>query len=135
MSAEHEAGHDAMQSAGGTPLLKAVSPRLPVREIARSLGFYVEGLGFAIGWQWGTPPSHASVFRDALSFDLIRVPAGREGTAMLYVEVTEVDALHAQFAGRAITCGAPVDRDYGMRDFEVVDPDGNRIAFGQSLHG
>lgn len=29
----------------------------------------------------------------------------------------------------------PADRPYGMRDFEVVDPSGNRIAFEEPTAG
>lgn len=115
-----------------SPRLTGISPRVPVRDVERALAFYVDQLGLRIGWQWGAPVSHSNVFRDAISLDLIRVPAGREGTAMLYVEAAEVEALHAEFARRGLTVAPPADRDYGMRDFEVVDPDGNRIAFGQA---
>ena len=50
-----------------------------------------------------------------------------------YVYVDDVAALHEEFVGS----GAEVTEvrhpeHYGCDDFDVTDPDGNRIAFGQS---
>jgi catechol 2,3-dioxygenase-like lactoylglutathione lyase family enzyme len=116
-----------------TPKFEAVSPRLPVRNVEELLDFYVHGLGFELGWKWGDPATHASVCRNEVSFDLISVPAGRQGTAMAYVQVSGVDAYHAELSARSVQASAVENRAYGMRDFEVVDPCGNRIAFGQPL--
>jgi catechol 2,3-dioxygenase-like lactoylglutathione lyase family enzyme len=113
------------------PRLEAVTPRLPVQDVDELLTFYVEGLGFKLGWKWGEPTTHASVCRNEVSFDLISVPAERQGTAMAYVQVKGIDAYHAELTKRNVKVGAVDNRPYGMRDFEVVDPCGNRIAFGQ----
>jgi uncharacterized glyoxalase superfamily protein PhnB len=45
--------------------------------------------------------------------------------------VTDVDALYAELR----SCGArilvePKNYPYGMRDFEITDPDGNQLSFG-----
>jgi uncharacterized glyoxalase superfamily protein PhnB len=77
--------------------------------------------------------THANVCRNDVSFDLISVPAGRQGTAMAYVQVSGIDAYHAELSARGVQVSAVDNRPYGMRDFEVVDPCGNRIAFGQPL--
>jgi uncharacterized glyoxalase superfamily protein PhnB len=48
--------------------------------------------------------------------------------------VTDVDALHAEFAERqASIVNAPDDRVYGMRDFDVRDLDGNQLTFGMQV--
>jgi uncharacterized glyoxalase superfamily protein PhnB len=45
--------------------------------------------------------------------------------------VADVDALHADLQRRgARVLKAPKDNDYGLRDFDVADPDGNMIFFG-----
>jgi len=110
---------------------EAVTPRLPVRDVEKALGFYVDKLGFRLGWKWGNPLTHANVCRDAVSLDLIAAPAERCGTAMAYVQLSGVDAYFSELKGRNVDSSEPSDRPYGMRDFEVVDPNGNRIAFGQ----
>lgn len=113
------------------PRFEAVTPRLPVESVEEALGFYRERLGFDLGWKWGEPVTHASVCRDSISFDLISVPAGRSGTAMAYVQVSGVDAYYSELKARGVAVSELGDRDYGMRDFEVIDPSGNRLAFGE----
>jgi len=115
------------------PSFEAVSPRLPVDDVERLLAFYVDSLGFELGWKWGVPPTHASVCRGSVSFDLIRVRPEFQGTAMAYVQVVGIDAYHAELTAKNVRVSPVADRPYGMRDFEVVDPSGNRIAFGQPL--
>lgn len=116
-----------------SPRFEAVTPRLPVHDVEKLLQFYIDRLGFDLGWKWGQPTTHANVCRDNVSFDLILVPLARQGTAMAYVQITGVDAYHAELVARNVGVSAVEDRPYGMRDFEVVDPCGNRIAFGQHL--
>ena len=115
------------------PRFEAVTPRLPVQNVEELLAFYVDGLGFELGWKWGKPVTHANVCRNEVSFDLISVPLGRQGTAMAYVQMHGVDTYHAELRGRGVKVSEVDNRPYGMRDFEVVDPCGNRIAFGQPL--
>lgn len=113
--------------------LEAITPRIPVGDIDAALAFYLDKMGFSLGWQWGTPRTHANVCRDAISLDLIRVPAGKQGTAMAYVGVANIDSYYAELKQRGIEASAIGNRDYGMRDFEVIDPDGNRLAFGEPV--
>lgn len=116
-----------------TPRFEAVTPRFPVGDIEKTLAFYVEQLGFHVGWKWGSPPTHANVCRGNVSLDLIQVPDGHQGTAMAYIQMSGVDAYFAELSLKSVAATAVDNRPYGMRDFEVVDPSGNRIAFGQPL--
>ena len=52
-----------------------------------------------------------------------------------YIYVTDVAALHAAFQGVDIPELPDIRRDnqYGCDDFDVVDPDGHRICFGQDM--
>ena len=52
---------------------------------------------------------------------------------MAYIRLSDVDAYHLELKGRNLAVSEPQDRPYGMRDFEVVDPDGNRLAFGERI--
>lgn len=122
-----------MQISGAAiPRFESVTPRLPVHSIEDLLPFYLEQLGFQLGWKWGTPLSHANVCRDAVSLDLIAVPVA-QGTAMAYIQIKGVDVYYKELRTRYVNVGGLGDRPYGMRDFEVVDPAGNRLAFGEPL--
>ena len=48
-----------------------------------------------------------------------------------YIWVGDVDVLAQELKGRgARIIEGPVDRDYGMREIVIQDPDGFRLAFG-----
>jgi uncharacterized glyoxalase superfamily protein PhnB len=49
------------------------------------------------------------------------------------VTVTDADGLFAEFqaAGARVT-RAIENSSYGMRDFNIADPDGNTLGFGQA---
>jgi len=119
------------KQASQNPRFEAVTPRLPVADVEKALSFYIDQLGFELGWKWGDPITHGNVCRDSISLDLISIPQGRRGTAMVYIQLSGVDAYFSELKARSLDLSAPEDRPYGMRDFEVVDPDGNRLAFGE----
>jgi hypothetical protein len=49
-----------------------------------------------------------------------------------YLEVSDPDALAAEFASRGVLFSAPLaDRDDGLRGFEVRDLDGYGLFFGR----
>jgi uncharacterized glyoxalase superfamily protein PhnB len=59
---------------------------------------------------------------------------GQPGTGSIYIFCNEVDAYFAHI----VRCGAvvadePKNYDYGLRDFIVRDPDGNRLAFAAPI--
>jgi catechol 2,3-dioxygenase-like lactoylglutathione lyase family enzyme len=114
-----------------TPKFEAITPRLPVSDVERALAFYVNQLGFTLGWKWGNPLTHANACRDSIAVDLIASPVERAGTAMAYIQMRGVDAYFEILKGRHVKLTELGDRPYGMRDFEVVDPFGNRVAFGE----
>ena len=48
----------------------------------------------------------------------------------------DVDAVHAEMAARgAQILKPPQNYDYGMRDFDLVDLDGNYLTFGTGTAG
>jgi catechol 2,3-dioxygenase-like lactoylglutathione lyase family enzyme len=116
-----------------TPKFEAITPRLPVSDVEKSLAFYIDRLGFTLGWKWGNPLTHANACRDSIAVDLIASSAGRVGTAMAYIQIRGIDAYFAELKARNLELSDLGNRPYGMRDFEVVDPFGNRLAFGEPL--
>ena len=58
----------------------------------------------------------------------------RGGGIDVRVMVADVDAHHDRMAARDVEIVHPIgDRDYGMRDFIIRDPDGYRLRFGTNL--
>ncbi len=54
----------------------------------------------------------------------------RAGLGWLYVGLPDVDALHARAKAAGADVTDLVDQDYGSRDFQATDPEGNRWSFG-----
>ena len=57
--------------------------------------------------------------------------AGYPAMAASACSLGDVDAVYAELAARgARIVKPPQDYDYGMRDFDLIDLDGNQLTFG-----
>jgi len=112
-------------------------PTLPSRSLPATLAFYAR-LGFS-GRVLGAGDAYAVLTRDSLELHFFAHPTLRppESHAGCYIRVASVDALYHAFAAAALpVAGIPrmdtlADKPWGMREFAVVDPDGNLLRIGQ----
>lgn len=59
---------------------------------------------------------------------------GEFGPGTAYIHVEGVDALYAEFVGRKVAIHRPLEvTEYRMKDFDLYDPDGNRLCFGETV--
>jgi len=121
-----------------TVTFEAIAPVLNVnsRTMKPTLDLLTEKLGFEIDTVLGEQPKFAMLKKDELTVMLFcrtSIPWPQKGWAT-YIWVSNVDALHADLLSRdaPIKVG-PHDRDYGVRELEVLTPDGRQIVFGQQL--
>jgi uncharacterized glyoxalase superfamily protein PhnB len=108
---------------------------LTVRDIAASIAYFRDALGFAVAFEYGEPTFYAGLCRDEVELHLIAANQTKRqpGHGAITIFVEDVDALHAELVARnAKVVKPPQDYDYGMRDFDVVDLDGNQIFFGMA---
>ena len=117
-------------------------PYVWVADVEKAIPYYRDVLGFDIefthGWEWkGEKYGLALVARDEVTLHLRVCECGdyrHTGTAFYQVEVEGVDALHKEYAkGDAIIRFEPATQDWGVRDFQIDDPEGNRIYFYENL--
>ncbi|WP_050531221.1 VOC family protein [Pseudaestuariivita atlantica] len=111
-------------------------PVLQVTDVAASVAFYGR-LGFASHGAWGDPPGFSIVQRGDVTLGLDRAQDGEVACNQwwaAYIYVDDAEALRAEFVEHGLD---PTDMHrpdhYGCIDFDMIDPDGQRIAFGQSL--
>lgn len=118
------------------------APILPSRDLQRTLAFYAR-LGFES--RGAAPETHGYVVlaRGTVELHFYDAPGVDPLTtdAMCYVRVRDADALHAEWERVGVepdpSTGsrlvAPVDTDYGLREFALVDPSGNLVRVGSPL--
>ena len=110
--------------------LRSVAPILQVADLPRAIDFYTRTMGFELGWTFGTPAFIAGVRRDNVELNLRLEP--RPVPSRAYIQVNGIDAYSKGISAAGARMIHPLeDRDYGMRDCTVADPDGNAIAIGE----
>ena len=105
---------------------------LGVRDVARSVAFYGQHLGFEVLSTIGD--DFALLGRDDVTIALVlaATPAVA-GFATCYVYVSDVDAVHRACERDNVTItNALTTHPWGNRDFVIRDPDGHQIAIGES---
>lgn len=109
---------------------ECLSPILCVKNVPDSIEYYVEKLGFKKAWDWGDPPTFASVSRGEINLFFCQGGQGKPGT-WISIFVDNVDALHEEYqASGAIIRQPPTNFSWGMREMNVEDLDGHRLRMG-----
>ncbi|WP_018266808.1 VOC family protein [Methylosinus sp. LW4] len=121
------------------PTLSTWAFVLAVPDLDASAGYFRDVLGFELLWPEAT--DWRLVQRDNVRVMLGHCPTDAPPTTLGshnlfgYVNVNDIDALHAEIAARGALCTPPADRPYGMREIVVTTIDGHRILFGQAIGG
>ena len=116
--------------------LESAIPVLRVADYPRARAFWMDILAFDLREEGGDPPRFgifakeaARVFVDAWhGADAEPSPGWRA-----YFHTDDVDALARELAAKGYAAEGPRNAVYGMRELVVVDPDGNRLCFGQDI--
>lgn len=116
---------------------KTLSPILPVADMERSIRFYAEVLGFETVMQ---SAAYSIVACEGASLHLTlaaddSVLEATRGHMSVYLEVGEIGPLWSHVAGfkDRYKIRDLFDREYGMREFHIIDPDGCLIFVGQPI--
>jgi catechol 2,3-dioxygenase-like lactoylglutathione lyase family enzyme len=116
---------------------KTLSPIIPVADLQRSIRFYIEVLGFDTTVQ---SDSYSVLVRGGASLHLTRaenqsVLDATGGHMSIYLEVEEIESLwtHVSRFKDRYRIRDLFDREYGMREFHICDPDDCLIFVGQRI--
>lgn len=115
-----------------------ITPFMHVEDLGQALAIGV--LGFDVPY---SEAGYAYVEREGCGIRILQndpVDGGLPGNRRFryYIDVRDVDALHAELGPRLETLPAghvhgPADKPYRQRELLVRAPDGNLIAFGQAI--
>jgi catechol 2,3-dioxygenase-like lactoylglutathione lyase family enzyme len=112
-------------------MLKTAIPILAFLDAQETIDFYSDKLGFKLISQWDGYLifSKDEIFVHLWETDDEEIPK----STGCYIKVTEVDALFSSYdaAGIIHPNGRLADTPWGMRQFSVLDNNGNIIHFGQ----
>lgn len=113
--------------------MDVLSSRVLIRpaDLERSRRFYGDDLGLPIYREFGEGPSRGTVFFTGGGF--LEVAGGSNepasGGVQLWLQVRDVEAVHAALVDRGVTILRPPQREpWGLIEMWIADPDGLRIA-------
>lgn len=107
-------------------LVRAV-PVLRTPDLRGSIRFWSTA-GFSVNQYGG---DFASAHRDLVELHLVETSGRDRGEA--YLHARGVDELYDAWTAAALPASEPRDEPWEMREFNLVDPGGNRLRIGQNL--
>ena len=112
-----------------------IAATIPVSEIGRALGFYVDILGFSKTFENGSPVGFVILKMDSAELHLTVSKTHRATDRnVAHMLVSDATKLHDHLVAHGVRIIKGLrDADYGLRGFVFADPDGNRIDVGQRL--
>ena len=127
----------------------SIEPFIRCSQIHKSLTFYTELLDFKIRQAPDPEPGsfmsmYALLEREGHFLHVSQHAGDGVFGNVIFIRVKNIDFLYQQFienglkvddAGEnAVISMQPVQQTWGMKEFSVRDPDGNRITFGHSIN-
>ena len=118
------------------PQFFQAEPVLMVKDLAASVAFYRDKLGFHVDFQYGDPPFHAGVSRGEwtgtmTAIQLTQVPPERAITPSAYLHIfvdTQLETLYKTYQANGVEIVAePTTKPWGLREFIVCDLDGHQL--------
>jgi Lactoylglutathione lyase and related lyases len=124
--------------------IRGMAPLLEVYDMAASLHFYCNLLGFEIVMTAGPEPDYHWVWLSSAGTEIMlntmyepgeRPPspevarAKHHGDTTLYFGCANVDEAVTYMRGKGVTIDALHTTSYGMRQLHLTDPDGYRLCF------
>lgn len=113
----------------------AAVPEIPVSDLDAALEYYASRLGFTIDWGneggggiAGLSKGNCRLFLTDAAF---RAQYGNRSPVVTWLNLDsreEVDALYETWRGNQVNViSPPEDKPWGLHEFTVADPDGNRL--------
>ena len=114
---------------------KKISPMLAAANMEETLAFYRDVLGFSATMK---SPEYSIVERDGQTIHFMKAASEEvmrcvRGHTEIYVEVSGIDSLweHVKAYKNRYKIRGLFDRDYGMTEFHIEDPNGCLVFVGE----
>jgi catechol 2,3-dioxygenase-like lactoylglutathione lyase family enzyme len=113
-------------------LLK-VSPRLPIRDLARTIEFYTSVLDFETSGSWpADEPTFVILERDGAVLQFyVSEQSDHCGFGTISIETDDARSVHTALAEKVTIERGPEVYWYGRREFSFRDPDGYAVIISE----
>jgi catechol 2,3-dioxygenase-like lactoylglutathione lyase family enzyme len=114
--------------------LQAAIPILRMFDIEKTKAFYVDLLGFAVDFEHRFEagfPLYMQVSRGGLRLHLSEHNGDATPGSAVFIEMTGLDAFHAEISARGGHAGIEDGPVAGMRVLQLWDPCSNRLRFAE----
>jgi catechol 2,3-dioxygenase-like lactoylglutathione lyase family enzyme len=117
---------------------RKISPMLAVADMGETLAFYQEVLGFTV---LRKASEYSIVERDGLTIHFMKAASEEvmrcvRGHAEIYIEVSNIGSLweHVKTFKDRYKIRDLFEREYGMTEFHIGDPNGCLVFVGEPTH-
>ena len=117
--------------------VKRISPMLAVADMDSTLEFYTTILGFEVSMR---SPAYSVLARDGATIHFMKAASEEvmkavRGHTEIYIEVSDLASLWERVScfKKDHRIRGPFDREYGMREFHIEDPNGCLVFVGQKI--
>jgi len=128
---------DAQEKTMTTAKVTQCIPALQSNDAAASFAFYQSALGFQKNWEHRYAEGLPLFIEMSIEGMTVFITEHENESAFgseLYFYVEEIDALAASIKEKGIPFEVePYDTPYGTREFNLKDPDGNKLRIGQRM--
>jgi catechol 2,3-dioxygenase-like lactoylglutathione lyase family enzyme len=118
---------------------RKISPMLAVADMEETLAFYQDVLGFDAKMK---SPDYSIVERDGQTIHFMKAASEEvmkcvRGHTEIYIEVSSIGSLweHVKTFKQRYRIRDLFDRDYGMTEFHIEDPNGCLVFVGEQTAG
>ena len=112
--------------------IECVIPILYSDDVARSLKFYTEVLGFEEYWAWDEEPTFGGAVSGDTTIFFCKGAQGHKGT-WLALNVKNVDEYYEVLRHKEVVILSPPNtKPWSMREMLVEDPDGHILRIGHN---
>lgn len=117
-------------------MLQQACPKLPMRQKAQTLDFYIQQLGFELLADYG---DYILVKKEQVELHFFQYkdldPATNYG--QVYIRTNNIQQLYQDLLERKVPIhpNSPLQqKPWGQWEFALLDPDHNLLTFGQATH-
>lgn len=115
----------------GKGQLRKIMPEMPLNDVTAGIAYYREVLGFSINYR---QHDLGVMDRDSVRILLVARTPQHTGIGSCSMYIRDADALYTELLSKGANIPVPpVSHPWGLRSFDIIDPEGNRLSFSQTF--